>query len=68
MKYLVPIAVIMSVYKKDDLLFLKESIESLLNQTYSQVDIFIQQDGALSHDIESYLDHLYEQEYNSFAV
>ena len=60
MKYLVPIAVIMSVYKKDDLLFLKESIESLLNQTYSQVDIFIQQDGALSHDIESYLDHLYE--------
>lgn len=49
------ICVIMSVYKNDTLPELKESLESLYNQT-KKADIFIQLDGKVPLDIESYLD------------
>lgn len=45
----------MSVYKNDKLIFLKEALESLYNQT-QKVDIFIQKDGRLPKELESYLD------------
>ena len=50
------IVVIMSVYKNDKLCELKESIESLINQTYKDFDIFIQCDGLLSNELNMYLD------------
>jgi len=49
------IAIIMSVYKNDKLPYLKEALESLYNQT-KQAEIFIQQDGKLSIELEEYLD------------
>ncbi|MBA94301.1 MAG: glycosyl transferase [Rickettsiales bacterium] len=55
------IAVIMSVYKNDNLVYLKESLESLFNQTYSNFDILIQQDGKLSDGVEEYLIDLYKE-------
>ncbi len=54
------IAVIMSVYKNDRLPYLKEALESLYNQT-KKADIFIQQDGTLPRELESYLDSEYEK-------
>jgi hypothetical protein len=46
----------MSVYKNDKLNELKESLESLYNQT-KKADIFIQQDGKLPKELESFLDN-----------
>ena len=50
------IAVIMSVYKNDSLEFLKESLESLYSQTLQNFEIFIQIDGNVSPEIDSFLD------------
>ncbi len=50
------IAVIMSVYKNDRLEYLKEALSSLYAQT-RQADIFIQQDGEVSLEIEAFLDN-----------
>lgn len=49
------IAIILSVYKNDSLSFVKEAIESLLLQTYTDFDIFIQLDGIVREEVESYL-------------
>lgn len=59
------VAVIMSVYQKDRLDFLKESIESILNQTYKDVDIYLICDGKLGIELDSYLS---SQENESFHV
>lgn len=49
------VAVIMSVYKNDKLLYLKEALDSLYAQTM-QADIFIQQDGEIPKELEDFLD------------
>lgn len=49
------IAVIMSVYKNDSLEFLKESLESLYSQTFQNFDIFIQIDGDVASELDSFL-------------
>ncbi len=36
------LAVIMSLYKNDKLVFLKQAVESVLNQTYVDSDFYIQ--------------------------
>ena len=51
----------MSVYKNDKLNYVKEALESLYLQT-QDADIFIQQDGEISKELESYLDdELYQK-------
>ncbi len=52
------IAVIMSVYKNDELLHLQECVKSILSQTYSDFDLHIQLDGKISEACENYLDSL----------
>lgn len=47
--------IIMSVYKDDKLEYLKESLESLYNQTFKEFDIYIQCDGKLPSELENYL-------------
>jgi len=59
------IAIIMSVYKNDNLHDLKEALESLYAQT-EKADIFIQQDGCLSNELESYLDIELEREHITY--
>lgn len=49
------IAIIMAVYKNDNLSDLKEALESLYSQT-KKADIHIQQDGELPLELESFLD------------
>ncbi|NQU85566.1 MAG: glycosyltransferase [Mariniphaga sp.] len=53
-----PLAVMMSVYKNDRLKYLKRSIESILNQTYSDFDFYIQCDGELSNECSIFLNTL----------
>ncbi|MGO2498847.1 MAG: glycosyltransferase [Vibrio litoralis] len=52
------VAVIMSVYRNDKLVFLKESVTSILEQTYPNIDFFINIDGSVSDDIDAYLNEI----------
>jgi hypothetical protein len=49
------LAVIMSVYRNDKLQFVKESIQSILHQTFTGFDYFIVFDGPVSPEIEKYI-------------
>lgn len=49
------VAVVMSVYKEDNVVFFKKSVESILNQCYERLDLFIWVDGPVTKDIDSYL-------------
>jgi len=49
------LVVIMSIYKNDRLEFVKQSVQSILNQTFSQFDYFIVFDGHVSSDIDRYI-------------
>lgn len=51
------VAVIMSVYKNDKLEFLKQAVESVLEQTY-KCDLFIYIDGPLPDDTSNYLNSM----------
>ena len=49
------IAVIMSLYKSDVLDYVKLATESILNQSYSDFDFYIQYDGYVQKDVDDYL-------------
>jgi glycosyltransferase involved in cell wall biosynthesis len=49
------LAVIMSVYRNDRLSFLKESVQSILDQTFSHFHYYITLDGPVDPEIENYL-------------
>ncbi|WP_053900199.1 glycosyltransferase [Escherichia coli] len=51
------IAVIMSVYKSDSLKYVKEALESILNQDYSNFIIFIFRDGILNSELDMFLNN-----------
>ena len=53
-----PLAVIMSIYGKDTLEYVSLSVESVLNQTFSGFDFYIQCDGILNSDVDSFLSGL----------
>lgn len=52
------VAVIMSVYKLDNLEYFKLSMESILGQSYDNFKLFIWQDGPVSSVVETYLQEL----------
>lgn len=52
------IAVIMSLYKNDVVDYVKLSVESILNQTYKDMDFYIQYDGPIREDVDAYLSEL----------
>lgn len=49
------VAVLMTVYKTDDLSYLKSSVKSMLNQTYAKVDVHIGVDGPLNDEMMQFL-------------
>ncbi len=52
------IAVALSIYKSDTLIYLQESINSILNQTYKNFDLYIKVDGDVNNDIRFFLKKL----------
>lgn len=52
------VAILLSIYYKDKLCFVKQSIDSLLKQTYSNVKLYICFDGFIDNSILEYLDRL----------
>lgn len=60
------IAVVMSLYKNDKLDFLKLAVESILNQSYYDFDLYIQFDGKISPRCDEYLKSLNDGRINLF--
>lgn len=51
-------AVIMSLYKSDVLGYIKYAIDSILKQSYSDFDFYIQYDGYVKKDVDEYLSNI----------
>ncbi|MCX6254229.1 MAG: glycosyltransferase [Bacteroidia bacterium] len=62
------LAVIMSVYKNDKLKFLKESVQSILDQTFTQFHYYIVFDGPVSSDIDTYISSLKDSRIKLFRL
>lgn len=65
------LAVIMSIYAKDEAQYVSQAIESILNQSYQDFGFYILLDGPVQKDVELYLDcikdkrvHLYSRDNN----
>ena len=52
------LAVIMSLYKNDRLEYVRLAVESILNQTYKELDFYIQYDGPVRAEVDEYLSSL----------
>lgn len=52
------VAVIMSVYQADRLEFVKMSVQSILEQTFTDFDFYIAFDGMVQSDVAAYIDSL----------
>ncbi|MBO2590373.1 glycosyltransferase [Shewanella algae] len=52
------VAVIMSVYRNDKLVYVQQAVESILNQSHASLVFFIYKDGGLSSDTDAYLNHI----------
>jgi len=55
------LAVIMSLYKCDVLEYVKLATESILNQSYSDFDFYIQYDGYVQKDVDDYLSSIKDE-------
>lgn len=55
------LAVIMSLYKNDTLIHVKEAVNSLLYQTFSEFDLYIQFDGPVQKEVESYINGIQKE-------
>ena len=62
------LAVIMSVYKNDRLDFLRESLQSILDQTYRNFHYFLVFDGPVEPDIEEYVASLPDKRIKLFSL
>ena len=50
------ISVLMSIYKKENPVYLRDSLESVFNQTFSPSEIVIVEDGILTEELYSVID------------
>jgi len=55
------ISVILPVYKKDKVEYLRKSVESILNQTYKDIHLYIGVDGPVGDDLKEVLQLLEKQ-------
>lgn len=55
------LSVIMSLYKSDRLEFVKLAVESILSQTYTIFDFYIQYDGPIHPEVDAYLSGLTDE-------
>lgn len=62
------LVVIMSVYKNDKLRFLKESVQSILNQTFIQFDYYLVFDGSVDPGIYSYVTSINDERVRLFLL
>lgn len=54
-------AVIMSLYHNDSIGFVTQAVESILNQTFADFDFYIQYDGIIDAEVDSFLMNLSDE-------
>jgi glycosyltransferase involved in cell wall biosynthesis len=62
------LAVIMSVYQNDKLIYVKESVQSILNQSFSRFHYYLIFDGPVSPDISEYITSLTDNRIKLFRL
>jgi len=62
------LVVIMSVYKNDNLKFVRESVQSILDQTFKIFDFYIVFDGPVSTDIDRYISSINDNRIRLFRL
>jgi len=62
------LAVIMLVYQKDRIEFVRQSVESILNQTFSRFHYYLIFDGPVSSDIDEYVRSLPDDRIRFFSL
>jgi glycosyltransferase involved in cell wall biosynthesis len=62
------LAVIMSVYQNDKLKFLRESIQSIIDQTFAQFHYYIVFDGQVARDIDTYIESIGDNRIKLFRL
>ena len=62
------LAVIMSVYQNDKFKFIKESVQSILDQTFAQFHYYIIFDGSVAEDIDFYITGLKDDRIKLFRL
>lgn len=55
------ISVIMSLYKNDVVEYVRLSVESILNQTFKDFDLYLQYDGPIKPEVDEYLSALTDE-------
>ena len=56
------VAILLSVYKKDRLQWLKISVDSILSQTYQPIVLYIGVDGVVDSSVSKYLEDIEKEE------
>ena len=51
----------MSLYHNDSIGFVTQAVESILNQTFADFDFYIQYDGIIDAEVESFLMNLSDE-------
>jgi glycosyltransferase involved in cell wall biosynthesis len=65
---MVDLAVIMSIYRNDRLEFVRESVQSILDQTFSQFYYYLIFDGPVQPDVETYITSLTDNRIKHFRL
>lgn len=61
-------SVLMSVYKKDNSIFFKQSLESIMNQTLMPNEIILVKDGSLTEELENVITEYQNNYSNLFKI
>ena len=61
-------SVLMSVYKNEKSVFLKQSIQSMLNQTVKPAEFILIEDGPLTDELYKEIDYFVEKNKNLFTI
>jgi len=62
------LAVIMSIYKNDSLDFVRQSVQSILDQTFSNFHYYLIFDGPVAADVDSYVSSLTDERIKFFRL
>lgn len=62
------LAVIMSIYKNDRLEFVRQSVQSILDQTFSNFHYFLIFDGPVAEDVDLYVTSLIDERIRFFRL
>ena len=55
------LAIIMSLYKSDELKYVKLAVESILKQSYTDFDFYIQYDGSVREEVDNYVSNIQDE-------